>query len=71
MNLTTILAWLSLLERIQKSPAAGAVMDKIKAALAAHGIEADNAVLDGIIVDAARQKALAEAEARPPSEPGA
>lgn len=69
MTLQAILQWITLLGQIeQKGSAAFAA---VKQALANHGIEADTAALDAVIADAARRKALAEAEARPPSSPGA
>jgi hypothetical protein len=49
----------------QKVIQAGApVLAEIKATMARHGIEADTSALDAVIVDAARRKAIAEAEAK-------
>lgn len=68
MTLQAIFQWLALLQQLeQKGSAAFAA---VKQVLATHGIEGDTAALDAVIADAARRKALAEAEARPP-EPGA
>lgn len=54
--------WLGVLQQVEA--AGSGAWDSVKAALAAHGIEADTAQLDAVIADAARRKALAEREAR-------
>lgn len=60
-DIATITRWISLLENLR---AAGKpAIDAVRDALAAHGIEADNALLDGVIADATRREALAEREA--------
>lgn len=56
-----IIKWIGVLQQIQAKgkPA----IDAVRAALAAHGIEADNALLDGVIADDARREALARRDA--------
>ncbi len=61
-ELQTALKWLALGQQVF---AAGAgPWSQIKDVLAANGIEADTAVLDAVIADADRRKALAEADAK-------
>lgn len=61
LDLQTVIHWLDLLRQLYEKgqPA----IDAVKQAMAAHGVEADNAILDRIIPDAARQRELARREA--------
>jgi len=64
-SLTAIFQWLTIGQQViaKGSAAFGAV----KAALAAHGIEADTSALDEVIVDGERRAARARAEATAPA----
>lgn len=56
-----IIAWMGALQRIK---AAGSpAVDAVRQVLAAHGIEADNALLDGVIADDIRREAIARQDA--------
>lgn len=61
LTIGAVQKWLSVLEDVLAigQPA----YDAVKSALAAQGIDAENAELDAVIVDADRRKALAHQEA--------
>lgn len=61
VSIDVVLKWLGLLPQIISGGTA--VYASVKAALAAHGIEAENAELDAVMADADRRKALALHEA--------
>lgn len=64
MNLEALkvaMAWLAIGQQVIAQGAAA--WESVKAALAAHGIEADTAILDGVIADAQRRADLARSEA--------
>lgn len=61
LDVQTVIHWIGLLQQLQEKgqPA----IDAVKQAMAAHGVEADNAILDNIVIDAARQRELTRQEA--------
>lgn len=61
MNLEQMIAWLRVGAKV--FAAGKPAVDAILATLAAHGIDAENALLDTAAADADRRKALAEREA--------
>ena len=64
ISFTAIVQWIGLLQQIVTGGTT--VWDKIKAILVDHGIDADTAALDAVILDAAARKAQAQADATPP-----
>jgi len=66
--MTAAIQWLALASQIMNG--GEALWNKIKGVLAEHGIEADTSTLDGIIADAARRRAMAEADAKGPRANG-
>ena len=61
LTFAAIIQWITLGEKVFH--AGKPAFDAIKAALAAHGVEADTEQLDKVIEDAARREAIAKAEA--------
>jgi hypothetical protein len=60
MEFAAIFQWIALGQKVMAG--GSAVYASVKAALAAHGIEADTDQLDAVIADAEKRKAMAEAE---------
>lgn len=62
MELEAAMKWLAFGQKVIAA-GAGALAD-VKAAAAAHGIEADTAALDAVIADAVRRKVQAEEDVK-------
>lgn len=60
-QLAAAIQWLALGQQVVAG--GEALWKELKGVLTSHGIDADNAALDRVIVDAARRKAQAEADA--------
>jgi hypothetical protein len=60
-NLATLIEWMKIGQRVIE--VGMPLWNDIKLVLANHGVEADSALLEQVIEDAARRQALAEAEA--------
>jgi hypothetical protein len=61
MGWKSIVAWIELGRKVMEVGVPA--WQSVKAALAEHGIEADNEALNDVIIDAEHRKAIAEAEA--------
>lgn len=61
MTIPALMQWIALGEQVIE--AGKGPLNDVRAALAAHGIAADTAQLDAVILDGERRKALAEHEA--------
>jgi hypothetical protein len=61
IDLNGVIQWINALEQIKAK--GQPVVDAIRSALAAHGIDADNALLDAVIADDARREQLARQDA--------
>ena len=66
--LNQAIAWLALAQQLEH--AGEGLWNDLKRVLDQHGVEADTETLDGIIADAARRKALAQADAAGPTANG-
>lgn len=61
IDIEAVIKWVGVLQRLR---AAGQpALDAVRQALAAHGIEADNALLDAVIADDIRREAIARKDA--------
>lgn len=61
ISITALLAWIKLGQQVWEVGAPA--FESIRKALAAHGIDQDNALLDVVIAEAPNRKAQAQADA--------